>query len=310
MTVPFKKNIAKRFFPSILKATWISYLFLSIAIILWASAFVGIRIGLKGYTPGTLAIFRFLIVSIIMIPLYFRYRTSPTLNWKEYLTIFLIGFFGVGIYHLALNFGELTVSAGLACFIIGTGPIFASLLAFFILKEKLTLRGWVGIGISFIGIMIIAFDQGGTVAFNIGTLCILISSLTSGLYSVLSKLLLKKVNAIELVSLVVWSGTISLLIFLPGLPAVLIHASLLSTLSVVYLGIFPGAIAYITWSIALAKLPVAKASSFLYAMPILSTLLGWALLNEKVALFSLAGGFLAMAGSFIVQSQKHDSSIK
>ncbi len=286
----------------------ISYLLLLITIVLWASAFVGIRIGLKNYTPGSLALLRFLIASIAIIPLHLKYRSKATLTLKNRCSLFFLGFLGIGIYHSALNYGEVTISAGLASFIIGLSPIFTALLALFFLKEKLRYIGWIGMAISLVGVVLIATSQGGAASFNIGVLAVLLSATVSAIYSVWQKTLLKKINAIEMTSFTFWAGTLCLLIFLPQLPREFMHASIKSTLAALYLGIFPSVIAYITWSMALKKLPVTKASSALYAMPLLSTFLGWIILNEKIALLAFAGGCIALIGAFIVQSKKSATS--
>ena len=282
----------------------ISYLLLLIAIVLWASAFVGIRIGLKNYTPGVLALLRFLVASTAIIPLHFRYRNPTTLTIKNRCSLFFLGFLGIGIYHSALNYGEVTISAGLASFIIGLSPIFTALLALFFLKEKLRYIGWIGIAISLVGVVLITISQGGAASFNIGVLAVLASAIVSAIYSVWQKTLLKKINVVEMTSFTFWAGTLCLLIFLPQLPKEFMHASIKSTLAAVYLGIFPSVIAYISWCMALKRLTVTKASSALYAMPILSTFLGWIILNEKIALLAFIGGCIALIGAFIVQSKK------
>ena len=139
---------------------------------------------------------------------------------------------------------------------------------------------------------------------NIGVLAVLLSAFASAVYSVGQKSLIKKIGAIKFTSLTFWSGTICLLVFLPKLPYELQHASLTATSAAIYLGIFPSVIAYATWSIALKRLPVTKVTGTLYAMPIISTFLGWILLDEKIALLALGGGCMALVGSFIVQTKK------
>jgi drug/metabolite transporter (DMT)-like permease len=277
------------------------YLILAMAIIFWSSAFVGIRMGLDGYSPGVLAFFRFLVASVAMVPLYIKHRSATSLSWRDRAAIFFLGFFGIGIYHIALNYGELTVSSGMASFIIGLAPIFTVLLAIFFLKEKMRMAVWVGIAISFVGVIMIAVSYGGSISFDVGAFYILLSAFISGAYNVWQKLLLKKINAIEMSCLIIWSGTISLIMFLPELPHTLLHASVTSTLAVIYLGIFPGAISYTLWSIALKKLPIAKATGGLYTMPIISTFLGWLLLGEHMAILSFTGGCVALIGALIAQ---------
>ncbi|HCU05559.1 MAG TPA: hypothetical protein DIC51_04620 [Coxiellaceae bacterium] len=288
---------------AIKKTALINYLLLLTTIVFWASAFVGIRMGLKSYTPGALALLRYGIASMAIIPLYLKYRSHYSLTKTELATAFLAGFLGIGFYNAALNYGELTVPAGIASFTIGQVPIFTALLALFLLKEKLSISGWIGIFISMIGIAIIAISQSNALSFNMGVIYILLAAFASSLFIILQKPLLKKINAIEFVSIAIWSGTASLLIFLPSLPHQLIHASLQSTCSVIYLSICPGVIAYITWSMALKRLTAVKASSFLYVTPIVSTFLGWIILKENISLLSFVGGCVALVGSIIVQKK-------
>lgn len=287
----------------IIQATIVNYLLLLTTIIFWASAFVGIRMGLKSYTPGPLALLRYGIASIAIIPLYIKYRSHAQLTKTELVTAFLAGFLGIGFYNAALNYGELTVPAGIASFTIGQVPIFTALLALFLLKEKLSISGWIGIFISMIGISIITISQSSALSFNVGVIYILLAAISASFFIILQKPLLKKINAIEFVSLAIWSGTICLLIFLPPLPHQLMHASLQSTFSVIYLSLCPGVIAYITWSMALKRLTAVKASSFLYITPIVSTLLGWIILKENISMLSFAGGCIALVGSIIVQKK-------
>jgi drug/metabolite transporter (DMT)-like permease len=77
-------------------------------------------------------------------------------------------------------------------------------------------------------------------------------------------------------------------------------ASMNATLMVVYLGIFPAAIGYITWSYALSDIPVSRAVTFLYFTPFAATLFGWLLLDEVPLPVSLAGGVLAILGVWLV----------
>ncbi|MFP3470985.1 DMT family transporter, partial [Micrococcus sp. SIMBA_144] len=115
----------------------------SIAVILWASAFPGIKIGLEAYSPEHLALLRLLIGSICL--LIFAIITKMKLpELKDLPVILLLGFLGFTVYHTALSFGEQTVSAGAASLIVSTTPILSAILSAIFLKEGFTKMGWFG----------------------------------------------------------------------------------------------------------------------------------------------------------------------
>ncbi|NIS92810.1 MAG: EamA family transporter, partial [Hydrotalea flava] len=114
-----------------------TYIFIFLVALFWASAFVAIRVGLKSYSPDTLALLRYLVASIVMIPLYLKSRSvNECLTRNEFIRIILVGVIGIGVYNIALNYGEITVSSAIASFIVSQVPVFIVLLAVIFLKER------------------------------------------------------------------------------------------------------------------------------------------------------------------------------
>ena len=68
----------------------------------------------------------------------------------------------------------------------------------------------------------------------------------------------------------------------------------------IYLGIFPAALAYATWAFFLSKMPASRASSFLYINPILSIVVAFIWIGEIPSALSLAGGLIVLAGLVLV----------
>lgn len=285
------------------------YILLYIALILWASAFVGIRIGLRSYTPESLALFRYLIASIVLIPVFLRYcHGHKSLLISEFSKIVLIGVLGFAIYNIALNYGEITTSASITSFLIGQSPVVIILLAVFFLKEGLNKLGWLGVTISIIGIFIILLSKLYSVHIEMGIIYILIALVTGSLYSILQKPLLKKISGLEIAILAIWCGTFTMMIFLPQLYTEITKASTSATLSVIYLGIFPGAIAYVIWSNVLEKIDVSHAAGHLYTIPFFTTIMG-TLIGEFPLMSSLLGGVIALLGAIIVHYSKKGNHI-
>jgi drug/metabolite transporter (DMT)-like permease len=268
-------------------------------VVLWASAFVAIRAALPAYGPIYLAVLRFLVASAVLA-IYAPFSRMRLPERRDLPRIMLCGLVGIAGYNLALNTGEQTVTAGAASLLANTGPIWTALLAIWILGERLRVWGWVGIAISFMGAAIIAWGEQRGLGLSWGAGLVLLAAIQLSLYSVFQKPLLQRYRPVEVATYAIWAGTLLLLPFAAGLPAVVAAAPLQSTLAAIFLGIGPAALAYITWAVALAHLPAARASSFLYLVPAIALLIAWLWLGEVPGALSLIGGAFAIGGVIVV----------
>lgn len=275
---------------------------LTITLVLWASAFAGIRASLQSYSPGAVILFRFLIASLgLMVYAIIARLRMPDL--RDIPALFLLGFIGITVYQASLTFGEQSVSAGTASFLIASVPCFTALLTFFFLKERLSRWGWLGIIISFSGVALISFSSNGGFSFTPGTLLVLLASFSECFYFILQKKFLNKYTGLEMATYTIWTATFFMLVFAPQLLHDVQHAALRPTLAIVYMGIFPAAIAYVTWAISLAYMPASIATSFLNIIPIISVIIAWAWLREIPTPGELLGGMIIILGVLLVTTR-------
>jgi drug/metabolite transporter (DMT)-like permease len=270
------------------------------AIIFWASAFVGIRAGLRGYSPEGLALLRYLVASLVMAAVYLRVPQRSSMATVDKIGLLLVGVIGIGIYNLTLNHGELAVSSGVASFITSQSPVVTTIFAILFLGERLTGRRALGFVISLVGVVIIAYGEIGKFELTTGMTYVIIAMIAGSCMSIMQKPYMKKYDAIETTSYVIWGGTLFLLAYFSHLQHDIVNASLASTLIVVYLGIFPAALAYVAWSYTLGKLSVSHAVSYLYVLPFVTALMGWLLLGEVPAFISVVGAVIAIGGVWLV----------
>lgn len=275
----------------------------SITVIIWGSTFAAISASLQGgYSAGHLILFRFTIASLIfgmlaLIPS-MRFRLPRK---EDILPILILGWVGISVYHLCVTFGQLTISAGTAGMLIGSAPIFTTLIAVIVLKERIGSVGWIGLIFGFIGIMIIGLGSRDS-SFDIspGVFLVIIAALATAIFFVYQKSLLKKYTAIELTAYFTWAGTLPFLVFAPGLLQDIQQATLEANLSAIYIGVFPTAIAYLTWAIALSQSKASSISSLLYAEPVIAIFVAWIWLHELPTPLSIIGGIIAISGVLIV----------
>lgn len=274
------------------------------AVTLWASAFAGIRAGLEGYTPGALALLRFLIASVCIAILHTRVSKKIFIPSRDKVLLLLTGMLGLGIYSLALNYGEIEISSGVASFIISLSPLITLIIAALFLNETVTAIMVVGTLVSIFGVGLIMMSKEHAIHSGFGFFYLFISMTISGLYSIIQKPFLRKYHALEVTSYIIWGATLLLSIYTPQLIANIRTAPMHATLAVIYLGIFPATAGFMAWSYGLKEMPASRAVNYLYFMPIIATLTGWIWLGETPAFLSLLGGLVALLGVWIVSQRR------
>ena len=288
--------------------TWAA---IACTLLLWASAFAGIKAGMRltpagipgpdGYGPGQVALLRFATASLALAVYALATRMRlPAI--EDVPRIVLAGFLGISVYHVALNFGEVHVSAGAASLLISAGPVFTAIMSVAFLHERLAPLGWVGIAVAFAGVAVISLGESGGMRFEPAALLVLLAAVSTAGYFIVSKHVLRRYSPLESTAYAIWAGTVPMLVFAPGLVRQMPHAAPSATLAVVYLGVFPAAIAYVLWNYALARMPASLLSTFLYLSPVLAMLIAWVWIGEVPAVLTVVGGLVAIGGVIIVQT--------
>jgi len=282
------------------RSAWRTYAALTAVLLLWPSAFVGIRASLQFYSAGEVALLRYLVASLVLI-VYCIAKKVPLIPLRDWPLTAVAGFMGFSLYSVAVNRGEATVTAAAASFIVNTVPIFSSLLAVAFLGERTRAVMWFGTFVSIVGTFVIALGEGKGIHFDSGVLYLLVAAIAQAVYFVLQKPLLSRHSALQVTSLAIWTGTLLLLPYLSGLWLDVPRAPHAATIAVLYLGTFPTIIGYVAWAYVLSKMPISSASPFLYIVPVNTILIGWIWLREMPSGLSIAGGCLSLLGVAIMK---------
>ncbi|MGW0671255.1 DMT family transporter [Streptomyces sp. NPDC002746] len=265
-------------------------------VVLWASAFVSIRSAGEAYSPGALALGRLLTGSLALgaLLLVRREGLPPRAAWPGIIVSGLLWF---GLYMVVLNWGEQQVDAGTAAMVVNIGPLLIALLGSRLLGEGLPRRLALGMGVSFAGAVVVGLSMSGKGSSPVlGVLLCLLAAVTYAAGVVGQKPALGHGSALQITTFGCLVGTVACLPFSGALISDAAGAPLSATLNMVYLGLFPTALAFTTWAYALARTTAGRMGATTYAVPALVVLMAWLLLDEVPAPLTIGGGLLCLAG--------------
>jgi drug/metabolite transporter (DMT)-like permease len=271
-------------------------------VLLWAAAFPAIRIGLRTFDAIPLAAVRFSIAG--MLALAWLLWSRPTLPTPRDLMRFaLCGAVGISIYNVLLNTGQQTVTAGAASFIINFQGVLTALLAMLFLGEAFNRWAWAGTLVCMVGVTVIASEMPGGLGFGSGATLVLAAAACSGTSFVLQRPLVAKYGAMTSAAVNILMGFLFLTPWLyDGLSQAMV-ASGSGIGAVVFLGVFPGAVGYMTWMSTLSTFGAARAANVLYLVPPVATAIAFYIADEVPGWPMLVGGLIVLAGVMLVNAK-------
>ncbi|MEU6260101.1 DMT family transporter [Streptomyces sp. NPDC047043] len=275
----------------------------AVTVVLWASAFVSIRSAGGAYSPGALALGRLLAGSLVLVAMLVVRREGlpPRSAWRG---IAISGVLWFGFYSVALNWGEQQVDAGTAALVVNIGPILIALLGARLLGDPMPPRLLAGMAVSFAGAVTVGLSMssgGGSSVLGV-VLCLLAAVGYAG-GVVAQKPALGRASALQVTTFGCLVGAVLCLPFAGQLVHEAADAPVSATLNMVYLGVFPLALAFTTWAYALARTTASRMGATTYAVPALVVLMSWLALGEVPGLLTLAGGALCLAGVAVSRSR-------
>ncbi|GAA2872139.1 DMT family transporter [Microbacterium arabinogalactanolyticum] len=273
-----------------------------VTVVLWASAFIGIRGAGPHYDPGALALLRMAVGTLALGVIALRRGIRvPARRQLPLVVVWGVGWFCV--YNLALNAAERTLDAGTAAMVVNLAPLMVVVFSGLFLREGFPTPLIIGAPLAFLGVVLIGMTSHTDAGLDVtGLLLALLAAVMYAGCTLLQKHLLSAgADSTTLTFFGAAAGTIALLPWTWGVIQAVQTAPLDATLWVVYLGIFPTAVAFTTWAYVLQRSTAGQTSATTYVVPAIAILLSWLILGEVPTPLMLLGGALCLLGVLVTR---------
>jgi drug/metabolite transporter (DMT)-like permease len=282
-----------------------TYSALVLSMIFWGVSFIWFKIANKTFPPITIVFLR-LLFSVILLTLYLILAKGFMKIRKGDLKLFLtLALFEPFFYFIGESFGLTYVSATVCSVLISTIPVFATIGAWLIFKEKLKTINYAGIVISFIGVLVFLVNKDGSLSYNLKGLLLLSFAVLSAVgYNLTLSRLVGKYSPVYIVNVQnVIGAALFLPIFLISDSKTFFHTSYTPAmfLPVLALAAFASCSAFILFAYSVAKIGILKANVFTNFIPLFTALFSFLLMNERLTFQNIAGMLVVIAGILMAQ---------
>lgn len=278
-------------------------IYIAIALITWSSAYAAIAYALASFTPGEVALARLAIGSLCFVVLLWM-RGAKLPRRSDWPQLAALGVFGLTAYHLCLNYAETRIASGTASILISLVPAVTAVLSAVWIGERISARSALGLGVALLGVVLVVLTSGKQVRFQPMAALVLISVLASAVFFVGQKPLFARNDMIGVTTFGFLAGTLGAVPFGLGLPHALAAAPWSHIAALIWLGIAPTFVGYLTWNAALKRAPASQVTSFIYFSPPIAVMIGWVWLGEQPGWLTLLGGAITVGGVALANARR------
>ncbi len=284
------------------------YFYALTAMLFWGMSFIWSSVLLKYYEPVTIIFIRLIISSVLLFAFIRVAGARERIDRGDYLLIFLSALFNPFLYFLGENYGLKFSTPTIAAVIIATIPVFSPLVAYLSFREKLTPINFVGIAVSFAGVVMILVNRSFELAADPrGVLFLFAAVFAALLYSVTLRKLTGKYSAVLIVAV---QNLIGVFLFLPlflvfeykSTMAVPLNGEIIS--SMLLLAVFASSLSFVFFAHSVKLLGISKTNIFSNLIPVFTALFSYFLLSESFSLHKIIGVLIVIGGVYLSERTK------
>ena len=281
------------------------YIGVLLAMVLWSFSFIWYKDVYHFLQPFTTILFRLVISSVLLFAYSILFKKLQRIKTSDIKLFLLLALFEPFLYFIGESLGMQVMTPTSAAVIISIIPLLVPVLAYFMLNEKLSIKNIIGIVISCFGVLLVITTKDFEFrASASGVLLMLVAVVGAVFYSVFLKKLADRYNPFTIIS---WQNTIGALFFLP---LVLIFDvkdwtlsmfSLKAAVPLLELAIFASSMAFLLYTNGVRKLGAVRANIFTNLIPVITAVLSFWLMSEKLLFHNIIGIAVVIGGLVLTQ---------
>ena len=266
--------------------------------VLWGGAYLFTRAAVPSFGPAALVSMRLGIAALILLPIVFYRGGWPQLRANP-RALFMVGVPYTALPFMLMTWGALHITAGLSAVLNATAPMFAALVAHFILKDRLGVWRAGGLALGFVGVLILMSSGSVSLKTGEGPLAVLAVLGTAMIWSVGANYTRHKMTGID--PLVTTAGSLALASLCLAPLAWATWPATLPTMrawaEMAFLGIFSSGLGMWMYFRLLSRIGAVRAMSVTFLSPLVAMVSGALYLGEALTLQMLAGCAVVLLGT-------------
>lgn len=285
-----------------------AYILLTAMAICFGGTWVAGAVAVDAAPPFTIAAVRFGIASVLLYAwARLARRSLSPIRRQDWLLVAGLAVTAIAGYNwLFLTGLTLAPASDGAIVVPGLAPVFTVVLAGVILRERIGVRGFIGLAVAAIGLYLVVNPTGNTDERRLlGDLMFLAGAACWGVYSVLARIASRRFDA---VSTTLYGTALGTLILIPaalleGGMGRLGEAPAEALAGMAYLALFGTVGAFVLLNLGVARIGASRASAFALLVPVVGVLSSVALLEEQLGPLTVVGGAIVLIGLWLVETQ-------
>lgn len=278
------------------------------SMVFWAFSFVWAKVAFESFPPMTLVLARLVVSTLLLAFVLLLARQFQKLKFQHLKYFMLLAFFEPFLYFVGETNGLKLVSSTMGAVVIATIPVFSPIAGYLFFRERLTWINFLAILFSFLGVLMIIFENDFSLQAPLAGLLLLFLAVFSAIgYATVIK---KIPSSYNVFNVIMYQNMIGVFYFIPVFLIFDYHRFSLSDVTgsalqaMLMLAVFASTLAFILFTYGVRQVGVIRANIWVNTIPVFTAITAWMVLDEVLTLQKMVGIFVVVGGVMLSQIKR------